>query len=140
MKNYIKEKLQYHLDRLDKLFEEDELAYLSSHSKNELQIRDRIAWQLHQDITRKYGDRYVVRREWAPIEKDKSRVDLAILEMNNEKTSVDNVVAMIEFKAHSIARPERSFYCAEHCCPEKFYHNESCPTEPVSGTTTGTVG
>jgi uncharacterized protein (TIGR02452 family) len=27
-----------------------------------------------------------------------------------------------------------------HYCPEKFYHNVSCPTEPVSGTTTGAVG
>lgn len=113
MKNYIKEKLQYHLDRLDKLFEEDELAYLSSHSKNELQIRDRIAWQLHQDITRKYGDRYVVRREWAPEEKNKSRVDMAILEMTADKKSVKKVIALIEFKAHAISRPEPAYYGLE---------------------------
>ena len=28
----------------------------------------------------------------------------------------------------------------DHCCPEKFYHNVSCSTEPASGTTRGTVG
>ena len=111
MKDYIKERLQYYLDSLDKLFEDNELAYLSSHCKNELQIRDRIAWRLHQDITKEYGDLYVVRREWAP--KEKSRVDLAILEMASDKMSVKKAIALIEFKAHSIARPERSFYCSE---------------------------
>lgn len=32
------------------------------------------------------------------------------------------------------------YYMNNHCCPEKFYHNVSCPTEPVSGATTGAVG
>ena len=27
-----------------------------------------------------------------------------------------------------------------HCCPEKFYHNVSCSTEPASGTITGPIG
>ena len=107
MKDYIKERLQYHLGRLNKLFDKNELAYLSSHCKNELQIRDRIAWQLHQDITKQYGDLYVVRREWAPEEKNKSRVDMAILEMKPDKQSVAKVIAMIEFKAQSIARREK---------------------------------
>ena len=113
MKDYIKERLQYYLDSLDKLFEDNELAYLSSHCKNELQIRDRIAWRLHQDITKEYGDLYVVRREWAPKEKEKSRVDLAILKMDKEKRNVDKVIALIEFKAHAIARPEPSYYGSE---------------------------
>ena len=116
--DYIKERLQYHLDRLNKLFDDNELAYLSSHCKNEQQIRDRIAWQLHKDITqnKEYGDLYIVRREWAPKpkeEKDKRRVDLAILKLKENKTDIDEVIALIEFKAHSIARPERSFYCYE---------------------------
>lgn len=113
IKDFIKDRLQYHLDKLDKLFTENELAYLSSHCKNELQIRDRIAWKLHQEISEKYKGLYVVRREWAPKEKDKSRVDLAILEMEQDKMSVKKAIALIEFKAHSIARPERSFYCYE---------------------------
>lgn len=113
IEDFIKERLQYHLDRLNKLFNENELAYLSSHCKNELQIRDRIAWRLHQEITEEYKEPYVVRREWAPKEKEKSRVDLAILEMESDKISVKKAIALIEFKAHSIARPERSFYCYE---------------------------
>ena len=113
MKDFIKKSLRSLLENLDGLFEENELAYLSSHCKNELQIRDRIAWQLHKSIMDKYEDVYVVRREWAPKEKEKSRVDLAILRMDKDKTKVEEVFALIEFKAHAIARPERSFYCFE---------------------------
>ena len=110
---FIKERLQYHLDKLNELFQENELAYLSSHCKNELQIRDRIAWEMHKEITKEYGDLYVVRREWAPVDKNKSRVDLAILEMKADKKSVQKVIAMIEFKAHAIARPEPAYYGLE---------------------------
>ena len=113
MKDFIKERLQSLLENLDDLFQDNELAYLSSHCKNELQIRDRIAWRLHQEIAPKYGDLYVVRREWAPEEKNKSRVDLAILEMKADKKSVQKVIAMIEFKAHAIARPEPAYYGLE---------------------------
>ncbi len=113
IEDFIKERLQYHLGKLNELFQENELAYLSSHCKNELQIRDRIAWKLHQEITKEYGDLYVVRREWAPEEKNKSRVDLAILEMTADKKSVQKVIAMIEFKAHAIARPEPAYYGLE---------------------------
>ena len=113
IEDFIKERLQYHLGKLNELFQENELAYLSSHCKNELQIRDRIAWKLHQEITKEYGDLYVARREWAPEEKNKSRVDLAILEMTADKKSVQKVIAMIEFKAHAIARPEPAYYGLE---------------------------
>ena len=113
MKDFIKKSLQSLLDNLVGLFEDNELAYLSSHCKNELQIRDRIAWQLHKSFMDKYEDVYVVRREWAPIEKEKSRVDLAILRMDKEKTKVEEVIALIEFKAHAIARPEPSYYGSE---------------------------
>ncbi len=113
MKDFVKERLQSLLENLDDLFQDNELAYFSSHCKNELQIRDRIAWRLHQDITKEYGDLYVVRREWAPEEKNKSRVDLAILEMKADKKSVQKVIALIEFKAHAIARPEPAYYGLE---------------------------
>ena len=113
MKDFIKKSLQSLLENLDGLFEENELAYLSSHCKNELQIRDRIAWQLHKSIMDKFEDVYVVRREWAPKEKEKSRVDLAILRMDKDKTKVEEVFALIEFKAHAIARPEPSYYGSE---------------------------
>ena len=113
MKDFVKERLQSLLENLDNLFQDNELAYFSSQCKNELQIRDRIAWRLHQDITKEYGDLYVVRREWAPEEKNKSRVDLAILEMKADKKSVQKVIALIEFKAHAIARPEPAYYGLE---------------------------
>ena len=44
---------------------------------------------------------------------NKSRVDLAILEMKADKKSVQKVIAMIEFKAHAIARPEPAYYGLE---------------------------
>lgn len=113
MKDFVKERLQSLLENLDDLFQDNELAYFSSHCKNELQIRDRIAWRLQQDITKEYGDLYVVRREWAPEEKNKRRVDLAILEMKADKKSVQKVIALIEFKAHAIARPEPAYYGLE---------------------------
>ena len=122
----IKNKLEELLKKIPKFFEPSELAYYSAHCKNEQQIRDRIAWELHKDITKQYGDLYVVRREWAPKDKElcKNRVDLAILKMefktekqdnNDEKLveRIEKVIALIEFKAHSIARPEPSFYCYE---------------------------
>ena len=107
MENNLKEKLKELLEKIPSYFEENELAYYSSQCKNELQIRDRIAWRLHKHITQKYGNQYVVRREWAPKEKAKSRVDLAILEMDDNKEKVEKVIALIEFKAQSIARREK---------------------------------
>ena len=106
-KGYIKNQLQVLLNGIPGFFEPNELAYYSAHCKNEQQIRDKIAWKLHLAITQKYGDKYVVRREWAPEGFGKQRVDLAILEMKADKKSVDNVIALIEFKAQSIARREK---------------------------------
>ena len=104
----IKNRLQELLNRIPDFFEPDELAYYSAHCKNEQQIRDKIAWQLHLAITqdKKYGDRFVVRREWSPDGHRECRVDLAILEMDDNRDKVKKVIALIEFKAHSIARPE----------------------------------
>jgi len=94
------------LDNICDGFDGNELAYLSAQGKNELQIRDKIAWQLHKEITSKYGNQYIVRREWAPKESGRKKVDLAILEMDQSFTSVEHVYALIEFKAQSIARKE----------------------------------
>ena len=114
-KGYIKNQLQDLLNRIPHYFEPNELAYYSAHCKNEQPIRDKIAWQLHKAITqdKEYGDRFVVRREWASDNHRESRVDLAILEMDANRENVERVIALIEFKAHSIARPEQSFYCSE---------------------------
>lgn len=113
MKDFIKNTLHSLLFSLDTLFSPNQLAYYSAHCKNELQIRDIIAWRLHELVSDKYGDLYVVRREWAPENQGRSRVDLAILKMDSNKEFVEDVIALIEFKAHSIARPEPSFYCTE---------------------------
>lgn len=88
-------------------FEKNELAYLSAQGKNELQIRDKIAWQLHKEITNKYGNQYMVRREWAPKGNGRKKVDLAILEMDDSLTSVVRIIALIEFKAQSIVKQEQ---------------------------------
>lgn len=118
IKDHIKKSLLSSLESIASFFKPNELAYYSAQCKNELQIRDKIAWELHQGITKEYGDKFVVRREWAPpIKQNKRRVDLAILEMeeNEEgvKIGVKKVIAMIEFKSHSIARPEPSYYGLE---------------------------
>lgn len=111
MKNFIHTTLQGLLKSLDIGFAKDELAYLSSQGKNELQIRDKIAWRLHNSINSEFGDDnlYVVRREWAPEGRGREKVDLAILEMDSTKTVVVRAIALIEFKAQSIARPEKWF-------------------------------
>ncbi len=67
------------LERLG--FEPDELAYLALTSKPEFQVRDRLAWRLHQVL----DGGLLVAREWR-------RCDLAILEG-------DKPIALIEFKA-----------------------------------------
>lgn len=87
-------------------FDKNELAYLSSQGKNEMPIRDKIAWNLHKKITSKYGNQYIVRREWAPEKSGREKVDLSILEMDSSLTSVVRIVAFIEFKAQSIVKKE----------------------------------
>lgn len=87
-------------------FDQDELAFLSLQGKNENQIRDKIAWRIHNLLEEAYPNQYLVVKEWKPTHiKGRERVDLAILKMgkNGEQT---NVVAMLEFKAQSIVRPE----------------------------------
>ena len=95
------------LDNICSGFEENELAYLSAQTKNEMQIRDKIAWQLHKEITKKYGNRYIVRREWAPQGSGRKKVDLAILEMDDSLMSIVHIIALVEFKAQSIVRKEK---------------------------------
>lgn len=109
MKKFIQTTLQTLLNSLDTDFDKNELAYLSSQGKNELQIRDKIAWRLHNILNAEYGEDtpYVVRREWAPVGSGREKVDLAILEMDSAKTTIIRVIALIEFKAQSIARPEK---------------------------------
>lgn len=107
IQQFIKFTLHTMLDNICDGFDGNELAYLSAQGKNELQIRDKIAWQLHKEITSKYGNQYVVRREWAPQGSGRQKVDLAILEMDNALTSVVRIIALVEFKAQSIVKQEK---------------------------------
>lgn len=110
MKTFIHTQLKELLYSLKEGFNENELAYLSSQTKNEQTIRDKIAWRLHCIIRDKYpnDDKYIVRREWTPhgFQRRQGRVDLAILQMDEARESVEKVIALIEFKAQSITRRE----------------------------------
>ena len=61
-------------------FRKNELAYLSMTGKNELLIRDRIAYELYS----KY-DNYIISREYNPSG-IKSRIDLAVIKIIKLKT------------------------------------------------------
>jgi len=87
-------------------FKKNELAFLSLQGKNELQIRDKIAWRLHQSVQKKFHGQYMVRREWS-AEGDKARVDLAVLELSKDRKSVEKVIALVELKAHSLVKQEK---------------------------------
>lgn len=112
IQKFVKDTLQELLDNLKKGFEGNELAYLSSQGKNELQIRDKIAWRLHKEVTKKYGKQYVVCREWGPKGKGREKIDLAVLELNANCTDIKSVIAIIEFKAQSIVKRE-NWYLTE---------------------------
>jgi len=95
-------------------FEKDELAFVSFQGKNELQIRDKIAWRLHKKLQEKgLPKEYVVRKEWAPVEKNKDRFDLAILKLDSNCNHVEKAIAIFEFKAQSLARKE-NWYVDEY--------------------------
>ena len=65
------------------LFGENELAYLSLTSKNELVIRDKIAYKLHLELKSS-----IVAREYS-VKGINSRIDLAILENSNIKDVIE---------------------------------------------------
>ena len=74
------------------LFGEDELAYLSLTSKNELVIRDKIAYKLHIELKES-----IVTREYR-VKGVNSRIDLATLE-NNEIKDIIELKSMYTFDA-----------------------------------------
>lgn len=112
IQKFVQDTLNLLLGSLNDGFADNELAYLSSQGKNELQVRDKIAWRLHNEVAKKYGDQYAVCREWSPKEFGRKKVDLAVLELNTKCTDINSVIAMIEFKAQSIVKKE-SWYLAE---------------------------
>ena len=112
IQKFVQDTLNSLLGCLNDGFADNELAYLSSQGKNELQVCDKIAWLLHCEVTKKYGDQYAVCREWSPKEFGRKKVDLAVLELNTKCTDINSVIAMIEFKAQSIVKKE-NWYLAE---------------------------
>jgi len=94
-----KQKLIEVISSISKDFQTDELAYLALTSKVELQLRDKIAFKLHEELK----DKCLVCREWKPADSNR-RIDLAILDKSNS-----SVLCLIEFKAHSVVRYEEEF-------------------------------
>lgn len=127
IKETIKEKLTNLLSNIPSLFEADELAYLTLQQKNERQIRDKVAWRLQKELDERFSDengpQLIVRCEW-PSKVDsqnlnnngqlsgRSAVDLAVLLMNDKKTDYEEVLALVEFKAHSFLNKEKWLYTA----------------------------
>ena len=99
------------ITNIPKTYGPNELAFLAIQGKIELQLRDKIAWYIEQNINAgQYikqninAGPYRVRREYnAPGNKGRKKCDLAILDNNM------NPVCLIEFKAHSAATYESKY-------------------------------
>lgn len=79
------------ISSIHKNYQTDELAYLSLTSKIENPLRDKIAFELQK----KLGDDIIICREWTNFRKNKSKADIAILDITGKPECI------IEFKAHS---------------------------------------
>lgn len=79
------------ISTLEKKFQTDELAFLALTSKIENVLRDKIAFELHKELSKNK----IICREWTNKKATKLKSDLAILNMNSEPELI------IEFKAHS---------------------------------------
>ena len=79
----------------------NELAFLAMQGKIELQLRDKIAWYLEQNIK----ENYCVKREYNTPCSGREKCDLSILDKNNDMRPV----CLIEFKAHSAATFEKGY-------------------------------
>lgn len=88
------------ITNISSTYGENELAFLAMQGKIELQLRDKIAWYIEQNIN---AGQYYVRREYNVPGKGREKCDLAILD-NNMKP-----VCLIEFKAHSAATFEKGY-------------------------------
>lgn len=120
MKETIKKTLSNLLGNIPNLFEANELAYLTLQQKNERQIRDKVAWKLQAELDARFSDekgpQLIVRCEWPSnvdsqkLEKGqvsgRSAVDIAVLLLNDDKTDYKEVLALVEFKAHSFLNKE----------------------------------
>lgn len=106
---FIQTEISYLMNNLNTLFPNDELAYYSLQGKNELQIRDKVAWELQTKIDNKFGqNKFIVRREWSM--EGRSKFDMAVLEVDPNNTDKSEPVAILEFKAQSFVNKEDWFF------------------------------
>jgi hypothetical protein len=82
-------------------YAKNELAFLAMQGKIELQLRDKIAWYIEQNIPENYS----VKREYNTPGSGREKCDLSILDKNNGMRPV----CLIEFKAHSAATFEKDY-------------------------------
>jgi hypothetical protein len=82
-------------------YAKNELAFLAMQGKIELQLRDKIAWYIEQNIPENYS----VKREYNTPGSGREKCDLSILDKNNGMRPV----CLIEFKAHSAATFEKGY-------------------------------
>ena len=109
IQSFIQNEISSLMSNLNSMFPNDELAYYSLQGKNELQIRDKVAWELQQRIDNKFGqNKFIVRREWSM--KGRSKFDMAVLEVDPNNTDKSEPVALLEFKAQSFVNKEDWFY------------------------------
>jgi len=74
------------LEGLSKSFceKEGELAYLALTSKPEFAVRDRLAFELHMQLS----PEYIVAREWSNKTNKRKRIDIAVLRANKHKVLI----------------------------------------------------
>ena len=140
----IKNTLSTLLNNLTPLFDHNELAYLSIQGKNELQIRDKVAWNLQIALDNQFRQGvYLVCHEWGP-KQGRSKVDMAVLDGKN-----GHPIALFEFKAHYLLNDETYMYAEFVKDTNKMYglcmnnedidmyfifiQNVSSPNRPVGG-------
>ena len=88
------------IKNITKTYDTNELAFLAMQGKIELQLRDKIAWYLEQNIS----NNCCVKREYNIQRNGRQKCDLAILDKGNMQP-----VCLIEFKAHSAATFEEGY-------------------------------
>ena len=95
------------INNIHKTYVNNELAFLAIQGKIELQLRDKIAWYIEQNINAGPYDinagPYYVSREYNAPSNGREKCDLAILDNKM------NPVCLIEFKAHSAATFESKY-------------------------------
>lgn len=121
------------ISNITKAFDDNEIAFLSFQEKIETTMRNKIAWKLQLALDALYDrkevdHRYLVRVEWTPKPKSRSKCDMAVLRLSDDTNQYTQCIAMFEYKAHSMQRPEQCFideYEKDHAKLLDFRQSES---------------